>query len=180
MTSSGLEMPPVAVLHGSVGRAHSPLPRSGSCDADGLRASQLQHAVQRMDGNLHLGRPTLVRAAAQPVTNHLFPGHGLDKGGEKALGLALILLREELRSPAQRARAISAMPISQPRQETPSGDGGVDDAAAQDSLAVQSGGGLRAATGRADGAEGRLPASPAAAVAPGSPHPTNAAERGGA
>ena len=30
-----------AVLRGSVGRAHSPLPRSGSCDADGLRASQL-------------------------------------------------------------------------------------------------------------------------------------------
>ena len=52
----------VAVLHGSVGRAHSPLPRSGSCDADGLRASQLQHAVEGVDGNLHLGRPTLIRA----------------------------------------------------------------------------------------------------------------------
>ncbi len=30
-----------AVLHGLVGRTHSPLPRSGSGDADGLRASQL-------------------------------------------------------------------------------------------------------------------------------------------
>src|SRR5215218_6203526 len=69
--------PSAAVLHGSLGRAHSPLPRSGSCDADGLRAPQLQHAVQRMDGNLHLGRPTLVRAAAQPVADHLFePAHG--------------------------------------------------------------------------------------------------------
>src|SRR4051794_10779538 len=107
--------------------------------------------------------------------------HGLDKGAEKALGLALIFLREELRTPTQRARVMSAMPISQPRQETPSGDGGVDNAAAaQDSLAVQSGGGPRAAAGRAGGAEGRLPASPAAAVAPGPPHPTNAAERGGA
>src|SRR3954447_18252958 len=34
----------------------------GSCDADGLRASQLQHAVEDVDGNLHLGRPTLIRA----------------------------------------------------------------------------------------------------------------------
>src|SRR5215218_11359385 len=74
--------PSAAVLHGSVGRAHSPLPRSGSCDADGLRASQLQHAVEGVDGNLHLGRPTLVRARAQPVADHAFePAHGgLDPG----------------------------------------------------------------------------------------------------
>jgi len=45
------------------GRIH-PYPVLGSCDADGLRASKLQHAVQRMDGNLHLGRPALIRAAA--------------------------------------------------------------------------------------------------------------------
>src|SRR3954471_8204008 len=79
---------PAAVLHGSVEAAHSPLPRSGSCDADGLRASQLQHAVQRMDGNLHLGRPTLVRAGAQPVTDHLFePAHGgLDPGANVVSG----------------------------------------------------------------------------------------------
>ena len=50
------------------GRTH-PYPVLGSCDADGLRTSQLQHAVQRMDGNLHLGRPALVRAAAQPITD---------------------------------------------------------------------------------------------------------------
>src|SRR5215213_6452340 len=52
-------------------RTH-PYPVLGSCDADGLRASQLQHAVQSMDGNLHLDHSTLVRAAAQPVTDHLF------------------------------------------------------------------------------------------------------------
>ncbi len=46
-----------------------PVPRSG--DADGLRASQLQHAVEDVDGNLHLGRPTLIRARAQPVADHL-------------------------------------------------------------------------------------------------------------
>src|SRR4051812_28878129 len=77
-----------AVLHGSVGRAHSPQPRSGSCDADGLRASQLEHAVQRMDGNVHLGRPTLVRAGAQPVADHLLePAHGgLDPGANVVSG----------------------------------------------------------------------------------------------
>src|ERR1700712_729154 len=68
----------------TVGRAHSPLPRSGSCDADGLWASQLQHAVQSMDGNVHLGRPTLIRAGAQSVTDHLFePAHGgFDAGAD--------------------------------------------------------------------------------------------------
>jgi hypothetical protein len=50
--------------------------RSG--DADGDRASQLQHAVERMDGNVHLVRPTLVRARAQPVTDDLLePADGL-------------------------------------------------------------------------------------------------------
>src|SRR3954469_6180505 len=43
------------------GRTH-PYPVLGSCDADGLRASQLQHAVEDVDGNLDLGRPTLIGA----------------------------------------------------------------------------------------------------------------------
>jgi hypothetical protein len=62
-------------------RTH-PYPVLGSCDADGLRASQLQHAVEGVDGNLHLGRPTLIRARAQPVADHAFePAHGgLDPG----------------------------------------------------------------------------------------------------
>src|SRR5215218_7607258 len=83
--------PSAAVLHGSVGRAHSPLPRSGSCDADGLRASQLQHAVQRIDGNLHFGRPTLVRAAAQPVADHLLEpaDSGFDAGSDVVAGRLL-------------------------------------------------------------------------------------------
>ena len=50
---------------------NDPYPVLGSCDADGLRASQLEHAVQRMNGNVHLGCPTLIRAGAQPVTDHL-------------------------------------------------------------------------------------------------------------
>src|SRR4051812_47228797 len=80
-----------AVLHGSVGGAHSPLPRSGSCNADGLRASQLQHAVQSMDGNVHLGHPTLVRAAAQSVTDHLLEpaDGGFDAGSGGVAGRLL-------------------------------------------------------------------------------------------
>src|SRR3954452_9119814 len=44
-----------------------PDPCSGSCDTDVLRASQLQHSVQHVgcDG---LGRLSLVRLAAQPLT----------------------------------------------------------------------------------------------------------------
>src|SRR4051795_8934523 len=59
-----------------------PLPRSGSCNADGLRAPQLEHAVEGVDGNVHLGRPTLVRAGAQPVTDHLLEpaDSGFDAG----------------------------------------------------------------------------------------------------
>ena len=53
------------------------IPARGSGDADGNRASQLQHAVERMDGNVHLGRATFVRARAQPVTDYLLePANG--------------------------------------------------------------------------------------------------------
>src|SRR3954453_1142801 len=41
------------------------------CDADGNRASQLQHVVQDMDGDGNLGGTTLVLATAQPVSDHL-------------------------------------------------------------------------------------------------------------
>ena len=63
------------------GRTH-PYPVLRSCDADGLRASQLQHAVESVDGNAHLGCPTLVRARAQPVADHAFEpaDGGLDPG----------------------------------------------------------------------------------------------------
>ena len=39
----------------------APDPVLGSGDADGLRASQLLHAVQDLDRHVHLGRLTLVR-----------------------------------------------------------------------------------------------------------------------
>src|SRR3954462_15581392 len=41
-----------------------PYPASGSGEADGLRASQLQHAVEPVDGDVHLGRSTLIRMRA--------------------------------------------------------------------------------------------------------------------
>src|SRR3712207_9482138 len=63
----------VAVVHGSGTWTQLPQPRPGSSDADIGRASELQHAVEGVDGDVHLGRPTLVRARAQPVADHLFP-----------------------------------------------------------------------------------------------------------
>src|SRR3954451_18845292 len=56
---------------------NDPYPVLGSCDAGGLRASQLQHAVEHMDRHVHLSRPTLVRTRAQPVPDHaLEPADG--------------------------------------------------------------------------------------------------------
>src|SRR3954469_23185276 len=51
---------------------NAPYPVLGSCDAGGLRASQLQHAVQDLDRHVHLSRPTLIRTRAQPVADHPF------------------------------------------------------------------------------------------------------------
>ncbi len=45
------------------GRSY-PSPGCASGDADGDRASKLQHTVERVDGDVHLGRPTPVRARA--------------------------------------------------------------------------------------------------------------------
>src|SRR3954454_9247242 len=59
------------------GGRNDPCPVLGSGDADGLRASQLQHAVQDRDGDVHLGGLTLVRTRAQPVPDHaLEPANG--------------------------------------------------------------------------------------------------------
>ncbi len=52
----------LALLHGPGMRAQLLPTRLQSGDADGDRASRLQHAVERVDGNVHLGRPALVRA----------------------------------------------------------------------------------------------------------------------
>jgi len=53
-----------------------------SGDADVVRASQVQHAVEHVDSDVHLGRPTLIRMRAQPVADHLFPSanRGLGPG----------------------------------------------------------------------------------------------------
>jgi hypothetical protein len=66
-----------------------PLPGSG--DADVIRASQLQHAVEGMGGDRHLGRPTLVRARAQPIADHLLPPRdgGLGPGSSRVPGRLL-------------------------------------------------------------------------------------------
>src|SRR3954466_5178819 len=50
--------------------ALAPIPHSGSRDADGLRAAELEHAVQGMDGHGDLGGLMTVRARAEPVSNH--------------------------------------------------------------------------------------------------------------
>src|SRR3954467_15072344 len=44
-----------AVVHGSGRWTQLPQPRLGSSNADIVRASELQHAVERMDGDVHLG-----------------------------------------------------------------------------------------------------------------------------
>src|SRR4051812_33088057 len=54
-----------------------PSPVLGSCDADGLRASQLQHAVERVDADVDLGHAAPVGARVQPVPDHaLVPRDG--------------------------------------------------------------------------------------------------------
>ena len=50
--------------------ALAPIPHSGSRDADGLRAAELEHAVQGMDGHGDLGGLMTVRARAERVSNH--------------------------------------------------------------------------------------------------------------
>src|SRR4051794_2241132 len=50
--------------------ALAPIPHSGSRDTDGLRAAELEHAVQGMDGNGDLGGLMTVRARAERVSNH--------------------------------------------------------------------------------------------------------------
>ena len=49
-----------------------PSSRRGSCDADGLRASELEHAVQSTNGNGHLGGLTTLRARTECIADHPF------------------------------------------------------------------------------------------------------------
>src|SRR3954468_7827119 len=53
--------------------ALSPYPCSGSCGADILGASEVQHSVQHVGGDRHLGRLSPIRLRTQPVTDDAFP-----------------------------------------------------------------------------------------------------------
>ena len=57
-------------------------------DADGNWASQFQHLVESMDGDVRLGRTTLVCARAQPIADHLLePADGsLNSGADGVAG----------------------------------------------------------------------------------------------
>src|SRR3954447_22490623 len=65
--------------------------RAGSGEADVARASQVQHAIEDVGGDVHLGRPTLLRMRAQPVADHLLPSRngGLSSGARRVPGRPL-------------------------------------------------------------------------------------------
>src|SRR5688500_17931792 len=50
-----------------------PDPCSGSCDADVVRAPELEHAVQRVGGDAHFGRLAPIGLRAQPVADDALP-----------------------------------------------------------------------------------------------------------
>jgi hypothetical protein len=70
---SGLEIEP-GLLHGSVGDRTEPVQCLCLSDADGLRASKLEHAVQSVDADGDLGRAAGFSPRAQPVADHAFDG----------------------------------------------------------------------------------------------------------
>src|SRR3954471_2059523 len=61
----------VALLHGSTHRSQCLQRHLTLCDADGNRASQLQHTVQDVDRDGYLGDTMLVLATAHPIADHL-------------------------------------------------------------------------------------------------------------
>lgn len=69
------------------------LPQSdrGSGDLDGVRGSEIQHAIEDIDGHLHFGRPAFAGVRTQGVTDHpLEPRHGyLGPGTPDAAGRRL-------------------------------------------------------------------------------------------
>ena len=54
-----------------------PDPCSGSCDADILRASQLQHSVQHVGSDRHLDRLSPVRLRTEPITDDALPARDI-------------------------------------------------------------------------------------------------------
>jgi hypothetical protein len=101
--------PDSGVLHGPGVQTYSPQPRSGSGDADRDRASQLQHAVERVDSDLHLGRPALVLVRAQAVPDHLFPARDGRLGAS-----GRVVARSRLPPSAAIPRAARAEPSAAP------------------------------------------------------------------
>src|SRR3954471_19078347 len=88
--------------------------RSGYGEADIARASQVQHTIEDVGGDVHLGRPTLIRMRAQPVADHLLPSAdgGLGPGSFRVPGRRLpghpAPLGDELEvAVARRRRALS-------------------------------------------------------------------------
>src|SRR4051812_14636819 len=71
-----------------MGAAALPPTPSGSGEADVARAPQFLHAVEHVDRDVHLGRPTLIRMRAQPVAEHLLPSTdgGLGPGSFRVPG----------------------------------------------------------------------------------------------
>src|SRR5215203_4523075 len=58
-----------SVVHGSGEWTHWPQPRPGLGDTDVGRASQVLHTIEHVGGDVHLGRPTLIRMRAYPVAD---------------------------------------------------------------------------------------------------------------
>ena len=54
-----------------------PDPCSGSCEADVLRAPEIEHSVQHVGRDGHLARLTLVRLEAQPITDDALPSRDI-------------------------------------------------------------------------------------------------------
>ncbi len=79
------------MLHGPGERTQQPQPRLRSGDADVVRGSKLYHAVERVDGDVYLGRAPFVRARAQPVADHLLEPADRRLGSRPGLFNAVVL-----------------------------------------------------------------------------------------
>src|SRR4051812_42721976 len=62
----------MAVLHGPIGEGTEPIPHLWLSDADGPRASKLEHTVQSMNGDGDLCRTTPVGLRTQRIPDHSF------------------------------------------------------------------------------------------------------------
>src|SRR3954454_1885341 len=65
------------MLHGGGRGQGSPSPRRWSGDADGVRASKVEHSVEDLGGDGDLGGSGLVAVETQPVTDDPLPAREL-------------------------------------------------------------------------------------------------------